>query len=73
LTDQVKHPPHYTAYPIEVIRSIKIILESIPDITPFEAYCLGNEIKYSFRAGLKDDAQQDIEKAMQYKKFREEL
>lgn len=66
--DDVKHPAHYTAYPVEVIEIIKLVLG--PD--GFRAYCLGNEIKYRMRAGLKgDNAAQDIAKAMTYKQFRE--
>ena len=65
---QVKHPAHYTAYPVEVIDMIRVILGD----DGFRSYCLGNEIKYRMRAGLKGDQQEDFEKAMQYKKFREE-
>jgi len=38
----------------------------------YKAYCVGNEIKYRLRAGLKDGngAEQDIKKALQYYKFR---
>jgi hypothetical protein len=69
--DNVKHPEHYTSFPLEVIDMIYLLLSKSPDLTPFEAYCLGNEYKYRFRAGLKSDAQEDIEKAMEYKKIRE--
>lgn len=66
--DPVKHPPHYTAFPVEVIEIIKAALG--PD--GFKAYCFGNEIKYRMRAGLKgDNAQEDLAKAMTYKSFRE--
>ena len=68
--DNIKHPSHYTSFPIEVIRMIEIILNSIDGLTPFQYYCLGNEIKYRMRAGLKDDVMQDIGKAMQYMEFR---
>jgi len=49
---------------------IETILNSIDGLTPFQYYCLGNEIKYRMRAGLKDDVMQDIGKAMQYMEFR---
>lgn len=65
--DPVHHPPHYTAYPVEVIDMIKLVLG--PD--GFKAYCLGNEVKYRMRAGLKGDADEDIAKAMKYKEFRD--
>jgi len=68
MADQVKHPDHYKAYPMEVIDIIRHILG--PE--GFKAYCVGNEIKYRLRAGLKEgnDAEQDINKALQYYKFR---
>ena len=68
MIDEVKHPTHYTAYPVEVIDIIRAALG--PE--GFRAYCFGNEIKYRLRAGLKgDNAAQDIAKAMTYKQFRE--
>ena len=67
--DMVSHPSHYTAFPVEVINIIRMALG--PD--GFKAYCFGNEIKYRMRAGIKtDNADEDIKKAMMYKKFREE-
>ena len=70
----VEHPAHYNSFPVEVIDMIKIILNSTKHLTPFELYCFGNEIKYRMRAGLKDASkvQEDIDKALMYKKFREE-
>ena len=65
--DMVNHPAHYTAYPVEVIDMIRAVLG--PE--GFEAYCLGNEIKYRMRAGLKGDPGQDLAKAMKYKEFRD--
>lgn len=67
--DAVHHPAHYTAFPLEVIDIIKAALG--PE--GFKAYCFGNEIKYRMRAGLKGDdkAQEDLAKAMTYKRFRE--
>ena len=71
--DVVRHPSHYTAYPVEVIDIIRMVLDACPDISGFEAYCLGNEIKYRMRAGLKGDGKgnEDLAKALQYKRFRE--
>ena len=63
----VEHPAHYTAYPVEVIEIIKRTLGR----DGFVAYCLGNEIKYRMRAGLKGDPGQDLAKAMKYKEFRD--
>lgn len=67
----MNHPTHYaTVFPLETIEIIKIVLQACPKLTPFEAYCLGNELKYRMRAGLKGDPLEDIGKAMKYKDFR---
>jgi hypothetical protein len=60
--DMVNHPPHYTAGGIETIDYIKAKL------TPeeFIGYLKGNVIKYTSRAGKKDDIVQDLEKAQWY-------
>ena len=59
LRDQaVNHPPHYTQHPsgVECIQ-----------ITEHMNFCLGNAIKYIWRAGLKsDDAVEDLKKARFY-------
>ena len=64
--ETVNHPTHYTAYPVEVIDMIRLVLGE----EGFQAYCLGNEIKYRMRAGLKDDAAEDLAKALKYREFR---
>lgn len=60
--DLVNNPPHYTAGGIETIDYIKAKL------TPeeFIGYLKGNVIKYTSRAGKKDDIVQDLEKAQWY-------
>ena len=59
LRDQmVNHPPHYTQHPsgVECIQ-----------ITEHLNFCLGNAIKYIWRAGLKsEDAVEDLKKARFY-------
>ncbi len=57
LTDQVDHPPHYTAHPSGV--------ECIT-ITEHMGFNLGNAIKYVWRADLKNDAIEDLRKARWY-------
>ncbi|MGK5496373.1 DUF3310 domain-containing protein [Streptomyces sp. URMC 125] len=57
-SDPVHHPSHYTSHPsgIECIQ-----------ITEHMNFCLGNAMKYIWRAGLKtDDPIQDIDKAIWY-------
>lgn len=55
--DPVNHPRHYTAHPsgIECIQ-----------VTRHMGFCLGNAIKYIWRADLKNDAVEDLRKAMWY-------
>jgi len=56
-TDAVNHPAHYTAHPSGV--------ECIC-ITEHYNFCIGNAIKYLWRAGQKGDAVQDLRKAIWY-------
>jgi len=60
--DMVNHPPHYTAGGIETIDFIQAKL------TPeeFRGYLRGNILKYSSRAGLKGDADEDLSKMVWY-------
>lgn len=55
--DPVDHPQHYTAHPsgIECIQ-----------VTEHMNFCLGNAVKYIWRAGLKHDAIEDLRKAAWY-------
>lgn len=63
--DSVNHPAHYTSHPsgIECI-----------DVTCYYDFCIGNAIKYLWRAGLKSEQGmsdkekhiQDLEKAIWY-------
>jgi hypothetical protein len=57
MIDPVNHPPHYTGHAsgIECIQ-----------ITEHMNFCLGNVIKYVWRAGLKNDAVEDLKKARFY-------
>lgn len=53
----VDHPPHYTQHPSGV--------ECIQVCEHF-GFCLGNVIKYIWRAGHKNDAVEDLMKARWY-------
>jgi hypothetical protein len=57
LTDRVNHPRHYTSHPSGV--------ECIT-VTEHMNFCIGNAMKYLWRAGLKGDAVEDLEKALWY-------
>lgn len=55
--DPVNNPKHYTQHPsgIEAIQ-----------ITEHMSFCLGNAVKYVWRADLKNDAIEDLKKAVWY-------
>ena len=55
--DAVEHPAHYTQHPsgIECIEVVEHL-----------GFCVGNAIKYLWRAGLKGDAIEDLKKARWY-------
>ena len=57
MTDLVNHPPHYKSHPsgVECIQ-----------VTEHMNFCLGNAVKYIWRADLKGDSIQDLEKAAWY-------
>ena len=58
-SDMVNHPAHYTSGNIEVWDFI---------IDQDLNYCLGSAVKYISRAGKKDDAIQDLNKAINFLK-----
>ena len=57
MSDEINHPAHYTQHPsgIECI-----------SVTRHMNFNLGNAIKYIWRAALKGDSIQDLEKAKWY-------
>lgn len=57
MSDQVNHPAHYKAHPsgIECI-----------EVTEHFNFCIGNAIKYLWRAEHKNANIQDLEKAVWY-------
>lgn len=57
IADPVNNPKHYTKHPsgVECIQ-----------ITEHMGFCLGNAIKYIWRADLKNDAVEDLRKAIWY-------
>jgi len=57
MSDLVNNPPHYNSHP----SGVKCI-----EITEHLNFCLGNAIKYIWRAGEKGDAVEDLEKAAWY-------
>lgn len=57
MSDPVHNPAHYNSHPsgVECIQ-----------IAEHYGFCIGNAIKYLWRAGLKGDAIEDLEKARWY-------
>jgi hypothetical protein len=57
MNDMVNHPPHYRKHPsgVECIQ-----------ITEHLNFCVGNAIKYLWRAGSKGDTLEDLRKARWY-------
>ncbi len=57
MNDPVNKPKHYTNHPsgIEAIQ-----------MTEHMSFCIGNAIKYLWRADLKNDAIEDMKKAIWY-------
>lgn len=55
--DMVNHPPHYTSHPsgVECIQ-----------VTEHMSFCVGNAVKYLWRADEKGSAIEDLEKARWY-------
>jgi hypothetical protein len=71
--DVITEPSHYTQHlPGEVTKDfIRVILNSeiTANLDPYQIYCLGAALKYRLRAGMKGDAAEDINKAMQMEKM----
>ena len=55
--DSVNHPSHYTSHPsgVECIQ-----------VTEHMNFCVGNAVKYLWRAGLKGDVLEDLKKARHF-------
>jgi len=71
--DVVNHPSHYAShYPVEVKYIIDLVLDNVVGLSSYQAYCLGNELKYRLRAGFKnpDRIEEDIKKAIFYNEER---
>ena len=66
MNDAVNHPSHYTSSPAKC----KLCEEPIEciDVAEHMGFCLGNAVKYIWRAGLKngDKTVQDLQKAIWY-------
>ncbi len=52
MSDNVNHPDHYTSHPSGV--------ECIQVVEPY-SFCVGNAIKYLWRAGLKGSPEKRVE------------
>ncbi len=57
MSDPVNHPLHYVGHPSGV--------ECLTVVRPM-SFCLGNAVKYVWRAGMKGDLREDLMKARYY-------
>lgn len=60
MSDPIRNPAHYTAYPVQPI-----------EIARHLGFCLGNAVKYVIRAPFKGGVE-DCDKALQYLKWERE-
>lgn len=63
--DMVNSPSHYNKGGVECIDAIRAMLGE----EGFTAYCRGNAIKYTWRAGLKFNYDEDLKKAVWYNRM----
>jgi len=63
------NPDHYKSKSKETIDVVRWVLGD----KGFLAFCEGNALKYRLRAGMKDAALQDLEKASWYEQMREHV
>ena len=63
--DMVNRPSHYNYGDIECIDAIHAMLGE----EGFVAYCKGNALKYTWRAGLKSNEAEDLKKAAWYNRM----
>lgn len=68
-TPDAYHDKHYQGCIIEPI----LLMQRYLTKEQFEGFLLGNIIKYRVRAGHKDDAKKDIDKAMRYEQWLREF
>ena len=64
-SETVNHPNHYTSKSMESSEVIRVMTENLK---PFDAYCMGNIIKYLYRFENKH-GQEDLMKARKYIEF----
>lgn len=67
--DNVNSPSHYNKQSVEVIEMMLRVYGPEAVIN----FCELNALKYRMRAGYKDDAKQDIDKALWYENKIEEI
>lgn len=64
--DEIKKAPHYNNGVFEEVLEMMKKLFPIQEVL---AFCKLNAFKYRMRLGYKDDAQKDIQKALQYEEI----
>ncbi len=69
MEETVNHPSHYMTHPMECIDEMVVVfgIDAVID------FCICNAWKYRYRAGSKDNAEQDLAKSDWYIKKAQEL
>lgn len=67
-SDGKYHDKHYCTCVVEPIVAMQALLTA----EQFKGFLIGNALKYHLRAGHKEDAQQDIDKALRYETWLKE-
>lgn len=62
------HDKHYTECLVEPI----VLMQAVMTKEQFKGFLIGNALKYRLRAGHKEDAQKDIDKALRYEQWLKE-
>ena len=68
VTEDKYHDAHYSECVVEPIVLMQVYMTK----EQFKGFLMGNALKYRLRAGHKEDAQQDIDKALRYEKWLKE-
>ena len=69
MKDNVNHPDHYNAGGYECITVMRELLTE----EQMKGFCLGNALKYLWRAGKKGDFIEDVNKAQWYLDYIERM
>lgn len=64
--EKAVNPEHYKGTKVETIDILEMFISQEASISPVQKYNLAQALKYIFRAGRKNDALEDLQKAENY-------